>query len=286
MTVRLGRRWMSAVIAGCAVLGALWTPSPAAAEDGYNFAVVPQLERRRLIEVWKPIVDAVAARSGVQLRLVSAMSVADFEHRLSTGAFDFVFTNPFHILMERDRQGYIPLVRDKAPLRGIVFVAADSPIASPKDLDGKTLAVPSLNAIGASILPRADLERLFGVRVVPRDVKTHTSVFLHVANGLVDAGGSVQKVMDEQEAEVRQRIKVIYTTRELPSHPVAAHPRVPAPVREAVRAALLELAATPEGGEMLSHVPMRAAVSTGMADYLPMADWGLDRFWMWESGRP
>lgn len=272
-----------------AVLFAVWTslaPAPAASADAYTFAVVPQFERRRLVEIWKPIVDEVAARTGLDLRLTTTLSVVDFERQLSAGGFDFVYTNPYHILMERERQGYVPLVRDRAALRGILLVAKDSPVASPADLDGKVLAVPSANAIGASILIRADLERLFGVRVQVRDVKTHASVYLHVANGLVDAGGGVQKVLDEQEPAVRDRVRVLYATRELPSHPVAAHPRVPEAAREAVRRALLAMQATPNGAKLLARVPMRPAVATSMADYLPMAEWGMEKYWTDEGPRP
>lgn len=281
----LSRRQTCVGLLGTAVLAAL-AARPAHAANSFSFAVVPQFERRRLVEIWKPIIDAVAARTGLDLRLTTTLSVVDFERQLGAGAFDFVFTNPYHILMQRDRQGYVPLVRDRAPLRGIVLVAKDSPITSPRQLDGKVLAVPSANAIGASILIRADLERLFGVHMVLRDVRTHASVYLHVANNLVDAGGGVQKVLDEQEADVRERVRVLYTTRELPSHPVAAHPRVPGAVREAVRRAFLELQATEDGARLLAQVPMRPAVATSMADYLPMAEWGLEHYWTEEGPRP
>ena len=283
--VRLSRRQTCVGLLTTSLLAALGGHAAHAATS-FSFAVVPQFERRRLVEIWKPIIDAVAARSGLELRLTTTLSVADFERQLSAGAFDFVFTNPYHILMERDRQGYVPLVRDRAPLRGIVLVAKDSPITSPRQLDGKVLAVPSVNAIGASILIRADLERLFGAHVVLRDVRTHASVYLHVANGLVDAGGGVQKVLDEQDQDVRDRVRVLYTTRELPSHPVAAHPRVPTAARDAVRRAFLDLQATEDGARLLAQVPMRPAVATSMADYLPMAEWGLEHYWVEEVPRP
>jgi len=266
-------------------LTVLWAGAAIAAET-YSFAVAPQFERRRLVEIWMPVVESVSARTGLDLRLTTAPSVADFERQLAAGAFDFVYANPYHILVERDRQGYIPLVRDQTPLRGILLVSTDSPYQSPRDLDGKTLAVPSVNALGASILLRADLERLFGVRMTLRDVRTHTSVYLHVANGLVDAGGGVQKLLDQQDAAVRERVRVLYTTREMPPHPIAAHPRVPEAVREAVRRALLGMQTTTGGAEILARIPMRSVVSTSMDDYLPMASWGLERYWAGEGARP
>ncbi len=271
-------------VAAIAVL--LLLPGFARAAESYSFAVVPQYEQRRLFTIWKPILDEVARRAGVELRLASTLSVTDYERSLAAGAYDFVFTNPYHILRQTDRQGYQPLVRDDVPLKGILLVAKESPYRSLRDLDGKTLAVPSPNALGASILLRADLERLHGVHVEMRNVKTHASVYLHVANGLTEAGGGVQKVFEEQDKAVRDRLRILYTTREMPSHPVAAHPRVPAEARERVRHAFLDMAATPEGGALLGEVPISRPVATSMADYRVMLDWGLDAYWVEEPTTP
>lgn len=250
------------------------------AEGSYTFAVVPQYEQRKLFAIWKPIVDDVALRSGVALRLVATLTVAEFERELNKGTFDFNYANPYHILRQSKHQGYIPLVRDSTPLQGILVVPRDGPVRSPADLDGKTLAVPSPNALGASLLLRSDLEQLYQVRVGVLDVKTHSSVYLNVAKGLADAGGGVQKTFAEQDDAVRDALRIIYTTRPMPSHPVSAHPRVPKRVREAVRQALLDLGATPAGRELFAEVPMAQPVATSMEDYAVMQDWRLHKYWV------
>lgn len=252
----------------------------ARAEESYTFAVVPQYEQRKLFAIWKPIVDDVARRSGVPLRLVATLTVAEFERELSKGSFDFNYANPYHILRESKRQGYLPLLRDSAPLQGILVVARDSPLQGPAELDGRTLAVPSPNALGASLLLRSDLEQLYKVRVDMLDVKTHSSVYLNVAKGLADAGGGVQKTLAEQDVAVRDALRILYATRPMPSHPVSAHPRVPKPVREAVRQAFLDLAATPAGQALFAEVPMAQPVATSMDDYAVMQEWRLEKYWV------
>ncbi len=126
---------------------------------------------------------------------------------------------------------------------------------------------------------RADLERLHGTVVKPLYVKTHSSVYLHVVKGLADAGGGVEKTLQEQDPAVREALRIIYTTRSIPSHPIAAHPRVPKKHREEVRRALLALAETAEGRELLSKVPIKQLVSTSMEDYRDMLWWGLESYW-------
>ena len=264
-----------------AALGAAWLLlTPCQATESYTFAVVPQFEQRKLFAIWKPIVDELARRTGLKLNLVATLSVAEFERELSRGSYDLVYTNPYHILREYTRQGYLPMVHDQEPLRGILVVRKDSPIKSPAEVDGLKLAIPSYNALGASLLLRADLENLYKATPKPVNVKTHSSVYLQVASGQLPAGGGVEKTLQEQDQEVKDLLRVIYTTREMPSHPIAAHPRVPAKVRQQIEAALLAMSTNEYGAKLLKAVPINHLVATSMQDYLPMRQWGLDRYWV------
>lgn len=246
----------------------------------YTFAVTPQFEQRKLIAIWSPIVAELEKRTGLSIQLTSMMSVPDFEKELAKASFDFVYCNPYNIIKSKPDPGYIPLVRDRSLMHGLVLVRKDSPLSKIADLEGKTVAFPSPNALGASLLVRADLARLHHVNIKPLYVKTHSSVYLHVVNSLADAGGGVETTLQEQEPAVRDAMRVLYTTREFPSLPVAANPRVPKADREKVRKALLELSATPEGKEMFERIPMPEPVSTSLEDYAPMRSWGLESFWM------
>ena len=271
-----------ALTAGGAIAGTPAIPSKDAPRP-FIFGVVPQFEPRRLHDAWQPILAELEERSGRRLEFTTTLTIPDFEKELAAGHYDFVYANPFQILSEIGRQQYEPLVRDAAPLRGILVVRKDSPLREPADLAGKVVAMPSPNALGASLLIRADLERIHHATVKPLYVKTHGSVYLHVAKGLADAGGGVEKTLQEQDAAVRDLLQVIYTTRSMPSHPVATHPRVPQADREAVRRAFLELAGTAQGMELLARVPMKQVTSTSMADYRELLQWGLRAYW--ESGR-
>lgn len=262
------------------LLAGWFSVMPAAAGDGvFTLGVVPQFEQRKLFAIWKPIVDELSRRSGLEIRLAVTLTVPEFEAALDKGTFDLVYANPYHILQVSNTQGYIPLVRDQDPLRGILLVRRDSPIKDLRELAGRRLAVPSPNAIGASLLLRADLERLYGVQMTMVNVRTHSSVYLNVLNGLTDAGGGVEKTLDEQDPAIRDGLRILYTTRTMPSHPVAAHPRVPQASREQLRKALLDMAATPAGAALLSEVPMKAPVAASLDDYLVMRAWGLESYW-------
>ncbi len=252
----------------------------AAVAGSYTFGVVPQFEQRKLFAIWQPVLDELSRRTGHEFRFAATLGVPEFERGLAAGSFDFVYANPYQILRESSHQGYVPLVRDREPLRGILVVRKDSPLTSPAELDGKPLAVPSPNALGASLLLRLELEQLFRARVQPLDVKTHTSVYLHVVNGLVPAGGGVEKTLREQAPAIRNALRILHVTQGLPSHPVAAHPRVPESVRLQVQKAFLDMAGSKAGRALLGDIPIADAVPASIADYRPMAGLGLGKFWM------
>lgn len=267
---RLARRLIAVVVCFISL--------SAMADNIYKFSVVPQFERRHLFAIWQPVIDDLQRRTGLHLDLVTALSVTDYENEVQSGQYDFIYLNPYTMPLVADKPGYIPLVRDSKPIRGILVVRKDSPIQKVEDLHGRSLAVPSMTALGASLLLRAELDRQFGV--VPRVVvaKTHSSVFLHVINGLTDAGGSVQKALAEQEPRVRDALKVLHQTAEAPSHPIAAHKRVPVEVRERVRQAFLEMSKDDAGRKLLAEIPMQSVVSARIEEYTALQSLSLERY--------
>lgn len=252
----------------------------ALAQQTYTLAVTPQFENRQLFSIWKPIVTELEKRTGLRFKLVASLSLEEFEHEFARGSNDFVYANPYLLVRENDRQGYIPLVRDRTPIRGVLVVRKDSPIHTPAELAGKSVTFPSPNALAAGLMLRADLDQRFKVRVVPIAAKSHTSSYMHVINGLADAGGGTNMTLQQQIPEIRDALRVLYTTREAPSLPFAAHPRVRREDRERVRRAMLELAATPEGKRLLDRVPMTRPVAANIEEYLALRAWHLDAYWV------
>lgn len=255
------------------------SPSQAvSAEKKYSFAVVPQFEQRKLFAIWQPIVDELERRTGLSFGLVTTLTIEDFDREFERGEYDFSYVNPYLAARAAASHGYVPLAADANPLRGIVVVRKGSPVKDLSALRDKVVAFPAPNAIGATLLVLADLDQVFHARVKPLFVKTHSSVYLHVAKELVEAGGGVEKTLHEQPQEIRDALRVLYTTRAFPSHPVAAHPRVPKEDREKVRRALLAIAASPAGREMLLRIPIRQLGPAEPADYTKMLTWGLDKY--------
>jgi phosphonate transport system substrate-binding protein len=244
----------------------------------YSLGVVPQFEQRKLVAVWTPIIAELERTTGLSFKLMTTGKLNDFEKQYMAEQFDFVYMNPYFIVRGVKPGTYIPVVRDNKPHRGVVVVRKGGPISTVADLAGKTVAFPSPNAIGATLMTRSELERLFGVKVVPLYVKSHSSVYLHVAKSLTAAGGGVLKTLQEQDAGVRDLLTVLHTTDVMPNLPVAANRRIPSEVREKVQRAFLALGTTDEGRALLAKVPITEIVAATLDEYLVIEKWGLEKY--------
>jgi phosphonate transport system substrate-binding protein len=246
----------------------------------YQFGVVPQFEQRKLFKIWRPILDELEQRTQLAFNLVGSPKIPVFEQMYIEGDYDFAYMNPYHILKANDTQGYLPLVRDGSrKLKGILVVLKDSPVQNVQGIAGKRVAFPAPNALGASILMRAELAQLHGVSIIPHYVRTHSSVYLHVALGLTSAGGGLLTTLNVQRPEIREKLRVLYKTRSVNPHPISVHPRVPKAHRKRVQQALLEMASSEKGAALLAKIPIRKLVIANMEDYSPMNAWGLEAFY-------
>lgn len=254
--------------------------STARAAD-YTIGVVPQFEARRLHQIWRPILNQLERETGHNFELTGSPTIPDFEIEFLEGKFDFVYMNPYHLVMAADAQGYQPLVRDVGrELFGVLVVNKASGIDDVRQLDGKVVAFPAPNALGASLQMRAELHDKFQVEIRPRYVKTHDSVYLNVLLGEASAGGGVQKTLNRQKPQIRDNLTIIHKTTPVAPHPIAVHPRVAEETATAVRDVLLKMGDNEEGRGMLALIPMKKIGRASMDDYAPLREMGLQRFFV------
>lgn len=246
----------------------------------YTVGVVPQFETRRLHEIWRPILNKIEEKTGYQFKIEGSPTIPDFEQEFMSGKFDFSYMNPYHIIIANEKIGYIPLVKDVGrTLHGVLTVRKNSNVESPYDLDGKTIAFPAPNALGASLQMRQELSDKFNIKFNPRYVKTHDSVYLNVALRQTDAGGGVQKTLNRQKDAIKNNLKIIHKTTPVSPHPLAVHPRVSEEVRAKVKAAFLALGENNQGRSLLAQIPMKKIGEANMSDYEPLLKMGLQRFY-------
>ncbi len=264
-------------------LFALFFPTISWAEESqtnYIVGVVPQFEARRLHKIWQPILQELEKKTGYHFTLEGSPTIPEFEKEFIAGKFDFVYMNPFHIIVANDKQGYTPLIRDIGrTLQGILVVKKDSSYEKIEDLNNQKVAFPAPNALGASLMIRADAQELFATHLDPLYVQTHSSVYLNVLLGLAEAGGGVQKTLNSQAENIRNNLRIIYKTRKVAPHPFAAHSRIPETVRKQVQTALLAMKDNLENQQLLTQIPIKQIGPASMKDYEPLLSMGLDKYY-------
>lgn len=252
-----------------------------AGDTVYTIGVVPQFDARRLQAIWRPILDELEQRTGKRFQLRGSPTIPEFERELMNGAFDFAYMNPFHAALASRDQGYVPMVRDVGrTLQGVLVVREDSPVQEISDLDGKIIAFPAPNALGASLQMRTELHNIHGIRIQPLYVKTHDSVYLNVFLGQTPAGGGVQKTLKRQRPEIREALRILYETRGVAPHPIMVHSRIPKAMRRKVTEALLALGNKPDGKALLQKIPIKQVGPASISDYTPLFDMGLEAFYV------
>jgi phosphonate transport system substrate-binding protein len=245
----------------------------------YTFSVVPQFKPAQLQKEWTPILDRISRETGVKLKLSVPSSILKFESELSKGLPDFAFMNPYEAVMGNRDQGYIPLLRDKKPLNGIVVVRKDSAFKKLSDLNGETIGFPSPNAFGASLYIRAKLSEENPVKFTAKYLNNHNLVFKHVVLGHVAAGGTVNAALNDETPEIRNQLTVLYQTPDVAPHPIGVHPRVPEQVRKSVTNALINMQQDVEGRAMLKEIRMPNLTDANFkADYQPLEKLNIEKY--------
>ena len=126
---------------------------------------------------------------------------------------------------------------------------------------------------------RAQLKGKNKIQFTQSDAITHTNVFRHVILGYAAIGGSNIAALNKEPQEVSSQLKIIYKTPEFPSPPLVAHPRVPKRLRQAVIDAVLKLAKSDEGLDILKSIRLSKPVKANYKrDYLPLERLELERY--------
>lgn len=254
-------------------------PFQALAGMMYNIAIVPQFTAVDIGIRWTPLLERLQRETGLALQIRTSASIPEFEGEFLNGIPDFVFLNPYHMIMAAKAQSYRPLVRSSQPLSGILVTRKGHPPQNLKALNGSSIAFPAPNAFGASLFMRALLSEQEKITFTPSYVGTHQNVYRHVMYGEASAGGGIEATLEKEPEAVRRQLTVLYRTPNTASHPLAVHPRVPKEIADKVLQALLRIAATPEGNALLSKVELdNAQPADYERDYAPLEKLKLMRY--------
>jgi phosphonate transport system substrate-binding protein len=227
------------------------------AEQTLSFGIVPQQSASKLARLWSPIFDHINRKTGLTIRFATAPDIPTFEKRLAAGEYDLAYMNPYHYVVFSKAPGYQVLskARDKR-IKGIIVVRKDSKIDNLKGLDNSTLAFPAPASFAASILTRSALS-LGNVSFTPKYVSSHDSVYRTVAKGIYPAGGGVVRTFKNMAPDVRDQLKILWTTKGYTPHAIAVHPRIKQDDAQKIQQVLVGMEQQAAGKKLLESIKIK-----------------------------
>ncbi|WP_243645767.1 phosphate/phosphite/phosphonate ABC transporter substrate-binding protein [Reinekea marinisedimentorum] len=232
-----------------------------------TLGVVPQQAATKLLRDWVPLLQVVEQQAGVKIRFATAPSIPVFEERVAAGEYDIVYMNPYHFTVFNDDPGYTAIAKaERSAITGIMVVRQDSRYESLKDLTNTTLAFPAPKAFAATLLTQANLNKE-NIPFEPKYVGSHDAVYRGVAAGLFPAGGGINRTLNTLEPEVRDQLRVLWTSPGYTPHAIAAHPDLAADLRQRIQDALISVKHSPDADRVLNPLGISGFMSAECADW-------------------
>lgn len=250
MATRLRRLVLTGLLGLLLPLGCLaQEKAPATAERPLVFGVFPNLSAKQVLELYRPLADVLEQRLKRRIDVYSAPDFRTFVMRTRQGEYDILLTAPHLAWLARQEAGYRPLLKYAQPTRGLVVVRRDSSFQEPADMRGRTIAVADPLAVAVmaaqaelaeqNLRPERDYTRL--------EAGTHVNALMQVLNQRADAAVVGLPPFLMLDAGARQQLRVLLETPPLSSQMFLSHPRLRDREAQALRAAMLDFAATPAG---------------------------------------
>lgn len=250
-------------------------------EKVLKIGVVPQFSPKRILTIWSPIIEELEQKTGYTFQIVGTPSIPEFEKEYQKGTYDIAYMNPYHSIIANKTQGYEAVLRDGTKsLFGVLVVKKDDIIKDIKELDGEKLSFPAPNALGASLLMRTELKTIHNIDIEPIYVKTHTNSYLSVLEGKTRAGGGVMRTFNELGNDIKNQLRIFYSTQKTPPHPIVIHQRVDKATREAIINTLLEMGKDEVLNAYLKKIPIKEIIETSQEEYKMLENLGMENFYI------
>lgn len=244
---------------------------PATGNSPLVFGFLPVVSSERLVKRFSPLVDYIAERLDIDTRMETAPDFQAFIRRTrDEKRYDILFTAPHLYYLAHKNPGYRAIVRVDSPgMKAVIVTRADSPVKSLEDLRGKRLATTDPLAL-ATVLARG---LLLDAGVDPdRDLElvatpSHNASLLSSYRGTTDASVLILPLYRRARADVRDAMRIIAETDNVPHMPLAVAPWIDSGLTEQLRSALIELNTTPTGRTLLRQLDWPGFTAVQMDEY-------------------
>ena len=114
-----------------------------------------------------------------------------------------------------------------------------------------------------SLTPFPSGEKILGTN---KYVSSHDSVYRTVAKGLYAAGGGIERTYNNVAPEVRDTLKILWTSQGFTPHAFASHPSVDKTAVAKLQSAMIDMYGTESGKKLLKSINFKKGVEAAEND--------------------
>jgi phosphonate transport system substrate-binding protein len=248
-----------------------------AADRTLILGVFPRFSATETTKRYSPLADYLAARLNAEITLSTARDFQSFMRTLSEQRYDIVQYNQYHYI--RSSKNYQVIAHNKefgkSTIAGVLYVRKDSGITDLKQLKGATVLFGG--GEDAMIGYIAPMYMLLQAGLTKHDFTSQFAVtpmnsVIGVYHRQADAAGSGDGVIDQPAIKKSidpQELVALAISEQLLHLPWAVRRAMPARLRDAVQAALVELENTESGREVLNAALLSGIGKANDRDYDP-----------------
>lgn len=275
----LSRRCAVLALGAAAALAAVPT---AQAQQVLKVTTIPEEAATEQVRKFGPIVRYLERVLGMKVEFTPVNDYPAAVEALVNRQVDLVWFGGFTHVQAQIRSGgkVIPIAQreEDSQFRSVFITQTDSGIKQLADLKGKTVSFGSASSTSGHLMPRSFLLQA-GIEP-ERDFKrvaysgAHDATIASVISGRVDAAALDitvwRRFVDDKKVDT-SKVNVFFTTPPFFNYNWSVHADMPAPLRERITKALLDLSMdNPEGKEILTlnratkYIPTRAENYKGL----------------------
>ena len=211
-----------------------------------TLGIVPQQSPLKLSKTWLEITKYLNEQTGLNIVFKTEKSIPEFEKKLYEGSYDLAYMNPYHFIVANEKQNYEAFLRAKKNIVGILVSKDDNVDFSFENLKGKKFLFPAPNAFAATLLAKFELKNKYNFDIDEHAevlyVNSHDSVYKGVSRDVGYIGGGIVRTFNSfVDTNDKEKIKIVYTTQDYPSHPFAYNPKIPTQIVEKIQDAFMKM---------------------------------------------
>lgn len=238
-------------------------PDLGTAENPIVMSFVPSGDTQDIIASGDTLAQMLTERTGLTVTSNVGTDFSSVREAMCAGQAQIGWLNTFNYVLANEQCGVDAALATSrfgsTTYAGQIIVRADSGITSLEDLRGKVMCWVDPASTSGYIIPRImlaaegiDPDTDFSQTI---EAGSHNNVVTQVYNGDCDAGATFSDArtgIEEEFPDVLEQVVVLATTSDIPNDSVSFVKDFPEDMRTEIVAALLDIAASPEGQEALN----------------------------------